>query len=528
MLLEIDKLRVSFRLDSGRAEAVKGISLTVPKGGTTALVGESGSGKSVTAMSILRLLDQMAKVDIQGSVYFAGRDLLQTSGEEIRAIRGNRIAMIFQEPMTSLNPVYQVGSQLSESLTLHRNMTPKEAKSEAITLLERCGIPEPQTRFASFPHQLSGGQRQRVMIAMALACRPDLLIADEPTTALDVTIQAQIIHLIQDLQAEFGMAVLLITHDLSMVKKIADSVYIMQYGKIVESGKTGDIFTAPGTEYTRTLMNSVPSGSPPGPAKTSSPLITVQNLQIHFNRSQGWFNRKRQTLIAVDKVSLQIKQGETFGLVGESGSGKSTLGLGILRLLNSQGVIRYGDIRIDQCRPRQMRSLRRELQIVFQDPFSSLSPRLTVGQIIGEGLKVHCREMRRVELAARVDEAMREVGLESAMAQRYPHEFSGGQRQRIAIARAVILKPKFLVLDEPTSALDMTIQAQIIDLLQKIQQKYGITYLFISHDLRVVKAMADNLAVMKDGRFVETGRATDIFAHPRHPYTKELFRAAFG
>ncbi|NOX25211.1 MAG: ABC transporter ATP-binding protein [Deltaproteobacteria bacterium] len=527
MLLEIDKLRVGFKLDNGLAEAVKGISLTVPKGGTTALVGESGSGKSVTAMSILRLLDQMAKVEIQGSIYFAGRDLLQTSGEEIRAIRGNRIAMIFQEPMTSLNPVYQVGSQLSESLTLHRHMTQKEAKNEAIALLKRCGIPEPQTRFTNYPHQLSGGQRQRVMIAMALACRPDLLIADEPTTALDVTIQAQIIRLIQDLQAEFGMAVLLITHDLTMVKKIADSVYIMQHGKIVESGKTANIFAAPRTEYTRTLLNSVPSGSP-GPAKTGADLITVKNLQIQFNRSTGWFSRKHQTLTAVDKVSLQIKQGETFGLVGESGSGKSTLGLGILRLLNSQGVIRYGDIRIDQCRPRQMRGLRRELQIVFQDPFSSLSPRLTVGQIIGEGLKVHCRGIRRAELAAKVDEAMQEVGLESAMAQRYPHEFSGGQRQRIAIARAVILKPKFLVLDEPTSALDMTIQAQIINLLRKIQQKYGITYLFISHDLRVVKAMADNLAVMKDGRFVETGRAANIFAHPRHPYTKELFRAAFG
>ena len=526
MLLEIDKLRVSFRLDSGTIEAVKGISLAVKKGGVTALVGESGSGKSVIAMSILRLLDKMAKVETRGHINFAGQDLLKTSGDEIRNIRGNRIAMIFQEPMTSLNPVYPVGTQLNESLILHRGMTAKEAKSEAITLLERCGIAQSATRFDNYPHQLSGGQRQRVMIAMALACRPDLLIADEPTTALDVTIQAQIIRLIQDLQTEFGMAVLLITHDLTMVKKIAQSIYIMQHGKIVESGRTSAIFANPGTEYTKILMDSVPKGSP-ATNHTGTPLITAKNIEVHFKRSSGWFGKKQAALKAVNNVSLQIRQGATFGLVGESGSGKSTLGLSILKLLNSYGDILYGDIRIDQCPARQMRSLRRELQIVFQDPFSSLSPRLTVGQIIGEGLKVHFKGLSKTDHLGKIDEALHEVGLDTEMAQRYPHEFSGGQRQRIAIARAVILKPIFLVLDEPTSALDMTIQAQIIDLLRRLQERHKITYLFISHDLRVVKALANDLAVMKDGKIVEMGSAKDIFSNPQHPYTKKLFRAAF-
>ncbi len=527
MLLEINNLRVNFRLDDGLVEAVRGVSLAIEKGCTTALVGESGSGKSVTAMSILRLLEQTARVDTSGSINFGGQDLLQTSEKKIRAIRGNRIAMIFQEPMTSLNPVYPIGGQISESLTLHRQMSAKEAKDQAIELLGRCGIPQPAERFANYPHQLSGGQRQRVMIAMALACRPDILIADEPTTALDVTIQSQIIRLIQDLQAEFGMAVLLITHDLTMVKKIADSIYIMQYGKIVESGKTAQIFANPNKEYTRILMDSIPSGSPAN-KNNAATLIKAENIKVQFRRSTGWFSRKRQPLKAVDNVSLQIRQGATFGLVGESGSGKSTLGLSILKLLNSKGNIHYGKTRIDQCTPKTMRSLRRELQIVFQDPFSSLSPRLNVEQIIGEGLRVHFKNLRRTEVTAKVHEALQEVGLKDDMAQRYPHEFSGGQRQRIAIARAIILKPKFLVLDEPTSALDMTIQAQIIDLLRQIQQKYNITYLFISHDLRVVRALADDLAVMKNGKIVESGQAADIFSHPKHPYTKELFKAAFG
>ncbi|HFQ80730.1 MAG TPA: ABC transporter ATP-binding protein [Desulfobacterales bacterium] len=527
MLLNIKDLRVKFKLDSAEVEVVRGIDLQIPKGGTTALVGESGSGKSVTAMSILRLLDKVAPVETSGRIELNGRNLLELSDNKIREVRGNRIAMIFQEPMTSLNPVYNIGSQLLEPLIIHRHFTVPQARREAINLLERCGLQEAEKRMGHYPHQLSGGQRQRVMIAMSLACRPDLLIADEPTTALDVTIQAQIIQLILDLQAEFKMAVLLITHDLAMVHEIAQTVYIMHHGHLVESGPAQEVFHHPRTAYARSLLDSAPHGEPPEMTATNEPLIEIKDLRVEFAQPGSWF-KAREWLTAVDGVSLQIKQGSTLGLVGESGSGKSTLGFAILRLLASRGEIDYKGIKLNKCGARRLRALRRELQIVFQDPFSSLSPRLTVGRIISEGLRVHFPELRKDELKERVEKALDEVGLDGAMAQRYPHEFSGGQRQRIAIARAIILQPRFLILDEPTSALDMTIQAQIIDLLCYIQRRYKMTYLFISHDLRVVRALANELAVMKDGKIIESGTAKEVFENPQAAYTKELFKAAFA
>jgi microcin C transport system ATP-binding protein len=468
----------------------------------------------------------VANVETTGRILFEGHDLTKVSANDIRRVRGNRIAMIFQEPMTSLNPVYTIGDQIVEPIVIHQGLSKGEARKKAIELLDRTGIPDPASRFHSYPHQLSGGQRQRAMIAMALACKPALLIADEPTTALDVTIQAQILALIKELQQEFGMAVLLITHDLVMVRKIADNVIIMHHGRIVERGPSERIFAAPQDPYTIHLLDSVPKGEPMAKA-ASAPIISLTNLRCEFGGQGGLFRRKAKAITAVDDVTLIIHEGTTFGLVGESGSGKSTLGMCLLRLVNCTGTVEYGKVDITELTARKLRPLRKELQVVFQDPFSSLSPRLTVGQIIGEGLTVHNIGNSRAERLQLVDHALREVGLEPAMASRYPHEFSGGQRQRIAIARAVILKPRFLVLDEPTSALDMTIQAQIIELLRDLQQKHNMTYLFISHDLRVVRALADEVAVMHLGRIVESGPAHEIFANPRHKYTKKLFAAAF-
>ena len=439
--------------------------------------------------------------------------------------------MIFQEPMTSLNPVYSIGNQLIEPLMLHQKLSNQEAQAKAIDLLDRCGIPDPKQRLASFPHQLSGGQRQRAMIAMALACRPALLIADEPTTALDVTIQAQILELLEDIQKELNMAVLLITHDLNMVKKISDQVHIMHDGRIVENGPTESIFTKPHDPYTIHLLNSVPKGEPK-PKPKSQQLLTISDLQCHFPIKAGFFKRTIGKIKAVDGVNLTIREGTTYGVVGESGSGKSTLGMCILRLTDCQGEIIYqgknGSTKnLVHQSGASLRPLRRELQVVFQDPFSSLSPRLTIEQIISEGLKVHSIGRDRNERQKMVYQTLHEVGLEEEMAGRYPHEFSGGQRQRIAIARAIVLKPRFLVLDEPTSALDMTIQAQIIELLKNLQERHGITYLFVSHDLRVIKAMADEVAVMQNGKIVEAGPAADLFSNPQHSYTKTLFAAAF-
>ena len=531
MLLDIKNLSLTFHTEDGDSKVLHDISFGVDSGRTVALVGESGSGKSVTALSVLRLLEKTAAVKTVGTINFSDRNILELPEAKMRHIRGNQIAMIFQEPMTSLNPVYSVGSQLIEPLLLHQRLTNSKARTKAIDLLTRCGIPDPEQRLASFPHQLSGGQRQRVMIAMALACKPQLLIADEPTTALDVTIQAQILELLKDIQDEFNMAILLITHDLNMVEKISDHVHIMHDGKIVENGPTEAIFANPQDPYTIHLLNSVPKGEPE-PTYDRRELLAVNDLKCHFPIKKGFFKRTVGKIKAVDGVSLTIREGTTYGIVGESGSGKSTLGMCILRLTDCQGRILYageGDSQEDLLlRSRaSLRPLRRELQVVFQDPFSSLSPRLTIEQIISEGLKVHKIARDRKERQQIVLKTLDEVGLKEDMADRYPHEFSGGQRQRIAIARAIALKPKFLVLDEPTSALDMTIQAQIINLLKDLQQRYNITYLFVSHDLRVIRAMADEVAVMQNGKIVESGPAVDLFTNPQHPYTRSLFTAAF-
>ena len=532
MLLDIKNLSLTFHTEDGASKVLHEISFGVDSGETVALVGESGSGKSVTALSVLRLLERTAAITSSGEINFSGRNILELTEGKMRHIRGNQIAMIFQEPMTSLNPVYSVGNQLIEPLMLHQQLTNHKAQAKAIDLLDRCGIPDPKQRLASFPHQLSGGQRQRVMIAMALACKPSLLIADEPTTALDVTIQAQILELLKDIQKELDMAVLLITHDLNMVKKISDHVHIMHDGRIVENGFTESIFSSPQDSYTIHLLNSVPKGEPE-PKGDRKELLTISDLQCHFPIKAGFFKRTIGKIKAVDGVSLTIREGTTYGIVGESGSGKSTLGMCILRLTDCHGEIIYEG---ENNNPRDLmhqsraslRPMRKELQVVFQDPFSSLSPRLTTEQIISEGLKVHNIGKDKKDRQRMVFETLLEVGLEEDMASRYPHEFSGGQRQRIAIARAIALKPKFLVLDEPTSALDMTIQAQIIQLLQNLQERYSMTYLFVSHDLRVIRTMADEVAVMQNGKIVEAGPAADVFNNPQHPYTKSLFTAAFN
>lgn len=528
MLLEIKNLCTGFYTENGFSPVLEQINMTIAPQQTVALVGESGSGKSVTALSILQLLEKRV-IKSSGQILFEGRDILKCSEIELRKVRGNRIAMIFQEPMTALNPLYPIGGQIIEPLMIHQNLDKKSAGKRAVELLELTGILNPDQRLNSFPHQLSGGQRQRVIIAMALACRPALLIADEPTTALDVTIQAQILALIKEMQQELGMAVLLITHDLPMVSKIADHIYIMHKGKIIEQGQTADVFAAPKENHTIHLLDSLPKGKGTSEvmATDNIPLLKTEQLRCHFPIKAGFFRRTVNTIKAVDDVKLTIRKNTTFGIVGESGSGKSTLGMSILRLVDCKGKIYYNGKNIAAYSNRQMRPLRKDLQVVFQDPFSSLSPRLTVEQIIGEGLTVHnigknSRQRRQI-----IADSLREVGLEPEMSNRYPHEFSGGQRQRISIARAVVLRPSFLVLDEPTSALDMTIQAQIIALLKKLQKDHGLTYLFISHDLRVIRAMADEIAVMQNGKIIETGAANAIFRNPNHPYTKKLFTAAF-
>ncbi|MFH7321293.1 ABC transporter ATP-binding protein [Desulfurivibrio sp. D14AmB] len=524
-LLDIHDLELDFKTDEGWSRVLEGVNLTVKPGETVALVGESGSGKTVTALAILQLLERSA-TRMAGRVEFEGLNLPELPERALRRVRGNRIAMIFQEPMSSLNPVYTIGDQLVEPLMIHRRMNRANARDFAVDLLERTGIPNPASRVDSFPHQLSGGQRQRVMIAMALACQPALLIADEPTTALDVTIQAQILQLILDIQREMEMAVLLITHDLNMVKKCAERIYIMHRGRVVEEGQTRTIFSNPQDPYTIHLLNSVPKGE--AVARTSGPpLLTVRNLRCHFPVKKGFFRRTVGLVKAVDNVTLTIREGSTFGLVGESGSGKTTLGMCLLRLEQSKGSIEYRGRELLNLNNRRLRPLRRELQVVFQDPFASLSPRLNVAQIIGEGLAAHKIGGNRAQRLAMVQEVLREVGLPPEAADRYPHEFSGGQRQRIAIARAVVLNPRLLILDEPTSALDMTIQAQIIELLKKLQQRHNMTYIFISHDLRTIRALADEVAVMQNGRVVEAGPSHKLFSDPKHPYTRALFAAAF-
>ena len=526
-LLQVRDLSVEFRSGQTSNLAVKGVSFSIAKGETVALVGESGSGKSVSALSIMKLLPYPAASHPTGEIYFRGKNLLACSEDELREIRGSRISIIFQEPMTSLNPLHTIERQVGEVLRLHRRMDETAVRARVLELLHRVGIREPEKRLGAYPHQLSGGQRQRVMIALALSNEPDLLIADEPTTALDVTIQAQILELLKELQAEFGMALLLITHDLGIVRRMAERVYVMSNGKVVEEGPTETIFTACKHPYTQHLLSAEPKGKPPAEDETAPVVVETRDLKVWFPIRKGLLRRTVDHVKAVDGLSVKLRAGQTVGVVGESGSGKTTLGLAILRLVSSRGEIAYVGKRIDGLGTAQMRPLRREMQIVFQDPYGSLSPRLSVGQIIEEGLQIQSPGMGYDDRRARVASALEEVGLDPAAQDRYPHEFSGGQRQRIAIARAMVLEPKFVMLDEPTSALDMSVQAQIVDLLRDLQRKRNLAYLFISHDLKVVRALSNHVIVMRNGRVVEEGPSARIFDAPEDDYTKALLAAAF-
>ncbi|WP_438826789.1 ABC transporter ATP-binding protein, partial [Rhodospirillum rubrum] len=526
-LLSVENLQVRFGAGPEAVDAVRGVSFTIAKGETLALVGESGSGKSVTALSITRLLPYPPASHPGGAIFFDSEDLLHAPGARLRDVRGNRISMIFQEPMTSLNPLHSIERQVGEVLTLHKGLHGKARRARVIDLLRLVGLPQVEGRLGALPHELSGGQRQRVMIAMALANEPDLLIADEPTTALDVTIQAQILALLADLQKRFGMAILFITHDLSIVRRVADRVAVMKDGLIVETGTTAALFAAPSHPYTKALLASEPRGTP-RLVPNAPEILSCDDLKVWFPIRKGVIRRTVGHIKAVDGISFSLKAGETLGVVGESGSGKTTLGLGLLRLVSSQGAIVFSGTRLDGLSNTAMRPLRRRLQIVFQDPYGSLSPRLSVGEIIGEGLAVHGLAGDRAGRRALVTQALSEVGLDPATQDRYPHEFSGGQRQRIAIARALVLKPEVIVLDEPTSALDVTVQAQIVDLLRDIQTRHAIAYVFISHDLRVVRALAAQVLVMKDGKVVEAGSGEQIFQAPRHDYTRALLAAALS
>jgi microcin C transport system ATP-binding protein len=527
-LVSVEDLSVDFRGGGGNVvHAVKNVSFDIGKAETVALVGESGSGKTVTALSILRLLPYPAASHPSGVIRFKDEDLMALPLDGLRHVRGNQISMIFQEPMTSLNPLHTIEQQIGEVLKIHRGLSNSAAQARVLDLLDKVGIEDPKGRLDSHPHQLSGGQRQRVMIAMALANEPDLLIADEPTTALDVTIQAQILDLLLKLKSEFHMAMLLITHDLGIVRKMADRVCVMTNGEIVERGTTHDIFASPQHPYTKHLLASEPKGSPPAANAKAPVILEANDLKVWFPIKRGFMRRTVGHIKAVDGIDLAVKEGQTLGVVGESGSGKTTLGLALLRLVSSEGPIVYLGNRIDGYDSKTMRPLRRDMQIVFQDPYGSLSPRLSVGQIIEEGLLIQKPDMDRAERRARVSRALKEVGLDPASQDRYPHEFSGGQRQRIAIARALVLEPKFLILDEPTSALDVSVQAQIVDLLRDLQKRYKLAYLFISHDLKVVRALANAIIVLRHGKVVEQGPARTVFAKPKTDYTKALLAAAF-
>jgi microcin C transport system ATP-binding protein len=526
-LLQVKDLSVAFRQGERETLAVDRISFDVAKGETVALVGESGSGKSVTALSVLKLLPYPAAHHPSGSIRFKGQELLHLPEREIRKVRGDDITIIFQEPMTSLNPLHTIERQITEILELHRGITGPAARARIVELLGQVGIPDPASRLASYPHQLSGGQRQRVMIAMALANEPDLLIADEPTTALDVTVQAQILKLLKELQTRLGMAVLFITHDLGIVRKLAERVCVMQRGKIVEQGDVERVFTAPEHPYTCALLAAEPKPDP-APLQPDAPIVVeTKDLKVWFPIKRGVLRKVVGHIKAVDGVSIEVRKGETLGVVGESGSGKTTLGLAILRLISSNGPIVFMGQEVQGLRFKAMRPFRRDMQIVFQDPYGSLSPRMSVADIIEEGLWVHHPNMSDDEHEDRVVRALLDVGLDPETRFRYPHEFSGGQRQRIAVARAIVLEPTFVVLDEPTSALDMLIQAQIVDLLRELQKRRDLTYLFISHDLKVVAALASRLVVMRHGKVVEEGPAIELFANPQSDYTRALFAAAF-
>jgi len=527
-LLEVRDLGVEFRQPEATTTAVADVSLDIGTGETVALVGESGSGKSVTALSILQLLPYpVARHTPGSSVRFRGRELMGAGDAALRAVRGNDVSMIFQEPMTSLNPLHVVEKQINEVLIVHKGLSWPEARVRAVELLDLVGIPDPERRLKSYPHQLSGGQRQRVMIAMALANEPDLLIADEPTTALDVTVQAQVLGLLRELQGRLGMSMLLITHDLGVVRKMAERVYVMQGGRVVESGVTAEVFEAPRHPYTRRLLSAEPKGAPsPAPAD-APPVMVARDVKVWFPVRRGVLRRTVDHIKAVDGISVTVREGHTLGVVGESGSGKTTLGLALLRLEKSDGAIEFDSRDLRGVGAKRLRALRREMQVVFQDPYGSLSPRLSVAQIVGEGLEVHGLGDTPAAREERIVSALGEVGLDAETRHRYPHELSGGQRQRIAIARAMVVEPRFLVLDEPTSALDMSVQAQIVDLLRELQARHRLAYLFISHDLRVVRALADEVLVMREGKVVEQGPSERIFSAPEAAYTRALMAAAF-
>ena len=526
-LLSIENLSVAFTQGGKTQTAVDHVSLEINKGETVALVGESGSGKSVTALSILKLLPYPAASHPSGRILFKEEDLLDSNEADLRRVRGNDITMIFQEPMTSLNPLHTIERQIGEILELHKGLKGAEANGKIIDLLEQVGIRDAQKRLNAYPHQLSGGQRQRVMIAMALANEPELLIADEPTTALDVTVQAQILELLKELQQKHGLSMLFITHDLGIVRRIADRSCVMQGGKIVEQGNTAELFQNPKHAYTRHLISAEPTGNPPQTDETAPLIMEGNDIKVWFPVKQGLMRRTVDHVKAVDGISMKLREGQTLGVVGESGSGKTTLGLALSRLISSKGRIAFVGNSIDDKSFKQMRKMRDQLQVVFQDPYGSLSPRMSVAEIISEGLKLHQPQLVKSEYDRLVVNALQETGLDPDTRHRYPHEFSGGQRQRIAIARAIVLQPKFIMLDEPTSALDMSVQAQVVDLLRDLQKRHNLAYMFISHDLKVVKALANEVIVMRSGKVVEQGSARQIFENPKTDYTKALMAAAF-
>ncbi|MER9729071.1 ABC transporter ATP-binding protein [Mesorhizobium sp. M0217] len=527
LLLSVRDLSVAFTQGGNESTAVDHISFDLAKGETVALVGESGSGKSVSALSVLKLLPYPTASHPSGKILFQGADLLAMNEKQLRSVRGNKITMIFQEPMTSLNPLHTIEQQIVEILALHQGMGDRQAKARTLALLNEVGIREPEKRLNAYPHQLSGGQRQRVMIAMALANEPELLIADEPTTALDVTVQAQILELLAGLKSRKGMSMLFITHDLGIVRKIADRVCVMTKGKIVETGPTRDIFANPQHAYTKHLLAAEPKGKPPATNDAAKPVMTGKDIKVWFPIKKGFFRTTVDNVKAVDGIDVTVRAGQTLGVVGESGSGKTTLGLALARMISSTGTIQFNGSDINQLSFNAMRPLRRELQIVFQDPFGSLSPRMSVSEIIEEGLKIHEPKLSPDQRDDKVVAVLKEVGLDPATRNRYPHEFSGGQRQRVAIARAMVLNPRFVMLDEPTSALDMSVQAQVVDLLRNLQARHDLAYLFISHDLKVIRALANDVIVMRNGKIVEAGPSEQIFERPQTDYTKALISAAF-
>ncbi len=527
-ILQIKNLHVDFKSDDG-FHAVKGVSFDIKKGQTLAIVGESGSGKSVTALSVMRLLPYpLASHRSDSSILFQGEELLNKSESYMRTIRGQKIGIIFQEPQTALNPLHTIEKQISEVLKLHQGMKKEAARTRILELLDLVGLPKLKDRLNAYPHELSGGQRQRIMIAMALANNPDILIADEPTTALDVTIQAQILELLQDLQKKLNMAILLITHDLSVVEKMADHVCVMRHGEILEQKNVKQLFSNPEHSYTKTLLSTRPQGNVLSADRNAPPIIRGVNVKVHFPHKKNFFGKVTEHIKAVDGIDITLQRGHTLGVVGESGSGKSTLGLAILKLLSSDGAIYFGNSDISKYKQKNMRPLRKSMQIVFQDPYASLSPRMSIAQIIEEGLKLHRPTLSKAEREELVVHALEDVHMPADIRHRYPHEFSGGQRQRISIARAMILSPEFVVLDEPTSALDVSVQAEIVDLLRELQSKHDLSYMFISHDLRVVRAMSHDVLVIKDGKIIEHGSAQEIFDSPKEDYTKALLNAAMN